>query len=79
MEAHCNLAQAKIDAARALAGKYVGDVDRKISDLSVSAGERHKNYLTIAKELKQQRNRTAIPFAGGIAGKAAFRRDLHGA
>lgn len=87
---HGSVRAATIAAARTLATKYAGLVDKAVGDLRLSLSQKHKGYLEVIKQLEANAALVAIPFAGGISAddvqnrdedddrvKPRFTRDLH--
>lgn len=58
-------------AATALAAKFARLVNESVGSISVSCGEKYKNYLALCKKLKAQYQMdaafSAAPYAGGIS------------
>jgi hypothetical protein len=62
-----NVWGAAAQACEALASNYARRVDKAVGRTRLSASQRVKHYLDLAKKLKAQGTRLAIPKAGGIS------------
>lgn len=68
---------AAILACKALIAKYARQVNRKVGDLSIDAGERVAHYKELLATLTADGLQTITPFAGGtsIASKQTYEDD----
>lgn len=55
------------EAAKAIAALYARQVDKEVGDLSISASQRQKHYLDLAKQLRSRAALSVAPYAGGIS------------
>lgn len=62
-----NVYVAASEAAKAIAALYGRDVDKQVGDLKISASQRQKHYLDLAKQLKMRATLSVSPYAGGIS------------
>jgi hypothetical protein len=62
-----NVYLAAAEAAKAIAALYGRDVDKQVGDLKISASQRQKQYLDLAKQLRSRVGRSISPYAGGIS------------
>jgi hypothetical protein len=58
-------------AARSIAAKYAGSVNKRAGDVSISGGDKHKQYLALAATLDRQAAVAGLgatsAYAGGIS------------
>jgi hypothetical protein len=55
------------EAAKAIAALYGREVDKQVGDLRISASQRQKQYLDLAKQLRSRAAQSVSPYAGGIS------------
>ncbi len=53
--------------AEAIAGKYARDSDKRVGPLAISASQRAKTYITLAKRLRTEIATRVAPYCGGIS------------